>query len=106
VQVPSATETAISYITDPAAADFIERRGGKLYVWPLHHRCCGGLLTLLASSVTTPPTGKKFHRLPADGFDVYLDISFRDMPSELHVKLKGLRRKRIDVYWNGCAFLV
>ena len=106
MQAPSATETVIEYITEPAAADFIRQRGGKLYVWPSHHRCCGGLLTLLSSSATAPPPAKTFRRVPAEDFEVYLDTAFRETPSELHFKLKGLRRKRIEVFWNGCAFVV
>jgi hypothetical protein len=106
VQPLSATKTVVRSVTERAAAEFIRRHGGKLYVWPAHHRCCGGLLTLLSASATAPPPGKSFHSLQGDGFEVYLDRSFREMPSELHIKLKGVRRKHIDVFWNVCAFVV
>jgi hypothetical protein len=84
--------------------DLVRERGGRLFVWTSAHRCCGGGLTSLATG-GAPEPGRTFRRVDADGFELYLDPGRMGPPDALHLELKGLRRKRIEAYWNGCAFV-
>jgi hypothetical protein len=62
-------------------------------------------LTLLETS-TQRPSGRVFEEIDAGGFVVFLDASLRPKPEEIQLGLRGLRRKRIEAYWNGCAFVI
>jgi hypothetical protein len=88
-----------------AARDLIRECGGSLYVWATDHRCCGGRLTLLDSSTSAPHTGFGSESIEADGFTVFLDAGRRGRPAELVLEVRGVRRKRIEAFWNGCAYV-
>src|SRR5579859_7057419 len=34
----------------PEAETYLRDHGGRIFIWPSHHRCCGGRLTLLDTS--------------------------------------------------------
>jgi hypothetical protein len=82
----------------------IRRRGGLLYVWPDHQRCCQGATYLLTSS--SPPRGRTFHPVEGlDGFELWFDPGNLTPPDELQLDVKGWRTKRVEAYWNGCVFV-
>ena len=86
------------------AKALIHERGGRLFVWTDLPRCCGGA-TYLRSSFT-PRAGRTFWR--AGGFDdleLYIDLGRLSPPEELHLDVRGLGRKRVEAYWNGCVFV-
>jgi len=87
------------------AADFIESRGGRLYVWIRKSRCCGGFSHTLGAA-TEPPAELGFRREEgcAD-FALFVPESLSRMPDELHVELHRFPR-RVAAYWNGCAWVV
>jgi hypothetical protein len=91
-------------IASPEAAAFIRQRGGRLFVRVHRHRCCGAL-TLLDASTAPWPVGE-YLRLPADGFVILLAPSRRPLPGEIHIARRGLLRRRIEAYWNGCAYVM
>jgi hypothetical protein len=91
-------------VADPVVAETIRDRGGRLFVWTDPHRCCGGGITFLKTSAE--PAGRHdFQRVEGvDGFDLWIDTGGRELPDELQLELKGHRTKRVEAYWNGCAF--
>ena len=92
-------------LSSPRVADLVRERGERLFVWTSTHQCYNNNITSLANA-KKPEPGRTFRRVDADGFELYLDPGRMDPPDELHLELKGLRRKRIEAYWNGCAFVV
>lgn len=87
--------------SDPAAA-LIRQQGGRLYVWPKRHRCCGNLITL--ASATRAPDDREFRAIDAGNFEVYLPAGLARLPDELHVDVRRFPR-RVAAYWNGCAWV-
>jgi hypothetical protein len=86
------------------ASDLIEQNGGRIYVWPRRSRCCGTVTTLATSN--EPPRRREFVRVEiAEPFELYLDARLRRLPDELHLDLRRFPR-RVDAYWNGCAWVV
>ena len=92
-------------LSTPSVGDAIREQGGNIYVWADTHRCCGGGVTFLRTAAL-PAQGHEFRRVEADGFELFFDPGGRPLPDELHLDLKGFRRKRVAAYWNGCAFAV
>jgi len=86
------------------AAEFVRERGGRLWVWTRSTRCCRGRITYLAAS--TERRAGEFRRFGADeGFDVYVPETLPRLPRELHVELSRFPRRRVDAYWDGCAWV-
>jgi hypothetical protein len=81
----------------------VEEQGGRLYVWAKRARCCGGSLTFLETS--SEPGERPFRRVDAEGIELYLDARLGE-PEELVIEAKGLRRKHLRAYWDGCAYMV
>jgi hypothetical protein len=90
-------------VSDPAA-DLIEERGGRVYVWLKRGRCCGGVTRLVSASA--PPEAREFQRVDADQrFEVYLPVGLARLPDELHIDVRRFPR-RLEAYWNNCAWVV
>jgi hypothetical protein len=91
-------------VASDQAVTLIEEKGGRLYVWPKRGRCSGGVTTL--ASATAPPADKHFRLVESDSrFELYLPASLTRTPDELQIELRRFPR-RIDAYWNGCAWVV
>jgi len=93
----------VRVIASPEAVEFVHLRGGRLFVWTKRGRCCGAGLTWLEAS-TEDPGGRDFERIDAP-FDLYVALGGHG-PEELHVDARGRRRRRVEAYWNGCAWVV
>jgi hypothetical protein len=78
----------------------LQELGGAVYVWPRKARCCGGTVTLDAS--TTRPKARTFKRLETGGIELYLATGMSD-PDSLHLELS--RKGRLRAFWNGLAWL-
>ena len=87
----------------PAAEQLIAERGGSLYVWLRRAGCCGGGITVLETA--SEPPDRPFTQVASGAIDVFLDARVSP-PGELAVEVRGIRRKRICAYWNGCAYVV
>lgn len=86
-----------------AAADLIDERGGRLYVWTRKSRCCGGLTRL--ESESEPPASMEFRRVDECGrFELFLPSALARRPDELHVAVRRFPR-RVEAYWDGCAWV-
>jgi hypothetical protein len=46
-----------------------------------------------------------FRRAAVDELELYLPATLGRLPDELHLELRGRRRKRVEAYWDGCAFV-
>jgi hypothetical protein len=93
-------------LATPEAVAFVRERGGRVFVWTLPMDVASGGATVFAleASTESPGPGRDFVRLAGSDFDVLIDAGDRGLPDELHVALKGWRRKRIRAYWNGNSF--
>ena len=91
-------------VASAEAADFVRERGGRLYVWASSERCCSGAHARLRAS-TEAAEQRDFAVVPAPGFEVLFARMGRE-PEELHVELRGRRRKRVEAYWDNCAWIV
>lgn len=91
-------------VASPETVSFVEQLGGRLYVWPRKARCCGAVTRLAAS--TERPDGRAFRRLESDGgVEVLVPEGLARVPEELHLELRRFPR-RVEAYWNGCAWVV
>jgi len=91
-------------VASPEARELVRDGGGRLFVWAKTSRCCGPV-TYLRASTQAPEA--EFRRVEADGMDVYLASGIRELPEELHVEVQSRRRRRrLEAYWDGCAYLV
>jgi hypothetical protein len=89
-------------VSDPAY-ELVEQRGGRLYVWLKKDRCCGGTIRL--RTATSPPQDKDFRRVEScERFELYLPAQMGRLPDELHVEA-GRFPRRLEAYWNGCAWV-
>jgi len=85
------------------ALALVQAQGGKLYVRAKRARCCHGSITFLETS--SEPGDRSFRRVQATGIELYLAEGLRE-PDELELDIGGLRRKHVNAYWNGCAYVV
>ena len=95
----------MNVIANDDVAGFVQDLGGRLFVWANLHRCCRGGLTLLRTSTRAPGTGE-FQRYDADGFEFWFNPGRNSPPDELHLEVKGWRKKRVEAYWNGCGLVM
>jgi hypothetical protein len=91
-------------LASPAAVAFIRERGGSLFVWADRALCCTGELTFLEASTESPGADRSFRCLTSNAFDLLFDPGGKEFPDELHLDVKGWRRKRVRAYWNGKSF--
>jgi hypothetical protein len=91
-------------LVSDSAAGLIEEGGGRLYVWLTQSRCCGAATRLASSS--TAPADRRFRRVEGvERFELYVPERLGRLPDELHVESKRFPR-RVEAYWNGCAWVV
>jgi hypothetical protein len=91
-------------VVSDAAADLIREHGGRLYVSVRSAACCRAVPTL--STAWEPQPRVRFRRVPgSDAFELYVPEGLAPLPDELELDVSRLRR-RVDAYWNGCAWIV
>ena len=89
----------------PEARSYIRERGGLLFVWVVRGGALRGALRLLRVSTEPPPDALEWQRVETKGLLIFLPPALRP-PQELHIEVRGrLRRRRIEAFWNGCAFV-
>jgi predicted transcriptional regulator of viral defense system len=88
--------------TDEARA-LIAERGGRLYVSVRKARCCGGLQTL--ATATEVANAVEYKSAAVDGeIEVLVPRRLARMPDQLELEVRR-RPRRIEAYWNGCAWV-
>jgi hypothetical protein len=91
-------------VVSDEARELIAERGGRLYVSMSRARCCGGARTLVAK--TDLKTTAEFDSLgAAAGFELFFPRTLGPLPEELHIEARRFPR-RVEAYWNGCAWVV
>ena len=96
-----ATDVEISASEDARA--MIAGHGGRVFVWVSVHPGFPCALCLLETSFEPPRKGDlSFRRVHGPGFDVYLEATQRIWPKSLEF---GRRRRRVEAYWNGLAWV-
>ena len=92
-------------VASPEVAEVVRAQGGRLFVWTELQRCCGPA-TYLKTAVEPPGETRRFTLVDADGFALHFDPGRMSPPDELHLEVKGRRKRRVEAYWNGCAFAI
>lgn len=101
------------------AMDFIERRGGAVWVWLWPRRGPVSGWFELEAHCEPPGTSLKtrftrgsrhfheFKQLESQTITVHYDFGRMGEPEELHLDRKGIRKRtrRIEAFWNGCIFV-
>jgi hypothetical protein len=82
-------------VAPDSAVDFIQQRGGRLYVWTKRTRCCGGGFSTLGAS-TEAPAKTEFRRLDEDaGFELYIPATLGRLPDGFRIEVAASRDARI-----------
>jgi len=85
------------------ARRLIAERGGRVYVSVKKAACCGGLRTL--STRTSVPHDDGYRSLGSDaGFELFVPQDLAPLPATLEIDAHRFPR-RIEAYWNGCAWV-
>ena len=90
-------------VASSEAADLVRERGGRLYLWVKKGRCCRGVTWL--ETGTEPESGRAYRRVESGDFELYVPASLGRLPDELQLEVRGRRRKRVEAYWDGCAWV-
>ncbi|MCI0635695.1 MAG: hypothetical protein L0206_17525 [Actinobacteria bacterium] len=91
-------------VASPEVVAFVGERGGRLFVWAVPMDTPTGPVFALEASTESPGAEREFRRLGGEEFDLLLDVGDRPLPDELHLAVRGWRRKAIRAYWNGHSF--
>jgi len=87
------------------AADFVQRRGGRLWVWAAYGKlCCAGSPPWMHAATEPPPGLSGFSPVSTAGLDVWFRIPSGQLPDVLEIGLRGKRHPRVEAYWDGCSF--
>ena len=85
------------------ARRLIEERGGRIYVSVKKAACCGGLRTL--ATRTNVPDEAQYRSLGSDaGFELFVPHDLAQLPARLEIDAHRFPR-RVEAYWNGCAWV-
>ena len=91
-------------VADPEAVEFVRAHGGRLFL-TMSRGCCSGGVRWLETS-TEPQGRRRFERiLDDDELEVYAPAGMR-LPDDLELRLRRFPRRRIEAYWNGCAWVL
>jgi hypothetical protein len=75
-----------------------------LFVWLKGGHCCRPVTTL--ATATKAPAGQPIKRVADEArFELYLPSSLARVPDELHLDVQRFPR-RVEAYWNGCAWVI
>ncbi len=86
------------------AREFVDAHGGVVYVRSHAHRCCSGPITLLDTTVSTPADADDFVPVAAGDVVVKFQGDQEAGPHELAIELRGVVRRHLVSYWDGCAY--
>jgi hypothetical protein len=96
----------VRLIASPEAVAFVRERGGRAFVWPLELEgpSLGDGVFALEVSTESPGAEHGFARFAGEEIDILIDTTEHGVPDELHLAVKGWRRKRLCAYWNGHSY--
>lgn len=102
VQDTTDVATDVEMVAPADVSDFVAAHGGRLFVWISVHRGFRSTLCLLEASLRPPKGDLGFRRIKGPGFDVYLEATQRVWPRMMEF---ALRRRHVEAYWNGLAWI-
>lgn len=91
-------------VVSQAAEEYILDHGATIFVRSHLHRCCTGKLTLLDSTTVCPADSAAFASFDTDAIGVRFLGGDGGLPHHLVIDLRGLLRRHLVAYWDGCAF--
>jgi hypothetical protein len=94
----------VEVVVSSAAEEYILDHGGTIFVRSHLHRCCTGKLTLLDSTTVCPADSAAFASFDTDAIGVRFLGGDGGLPHHLGIDLRGLLRRHLVAYWDGCAF--
>ena len=103
VPVPTSYPDDMRVVASPEAVAFVRERGGRLFMLAADERLLLPVTRL--DSSTEPKENREFHRVPVEGFELYLPVRMRE-PEELEIDVRHLPRPHVQGYWNGCVWVV
>lgn len=96
--------TDIEIVAPDEVGEFVAAHGGRLFVWVMAHPSMLYVPCLLETSLEPPrKRDLSFRRVRAPGFDLYVDRTQKTWPKVLELALR--RRRRVEAYWNGMAWI-
>jgi hypothetical protein len=93
----------VRVLASPEAVRFVREHGGAVFVWVESLRSQGSVRYVEASTESPGPE-RWFTRLVGGDFELFLDTGGLQVPDRLEIDLRGRRRKRLRVSWNGATF--
>lgn len=60
----------------------------------------------LEAATSKPTRGVLFRSVAAEPFVVLFPERTSRLPDELHVEVRGRGRRRVEAYWDGCAYVI
>ncbi|MFI5035767.1 MAG: hypothetical protein ACHQFZ_06140 [Acidimicrobiales bacterium] len=90
-------------ISDEARA-FVLSRGGTVYVRANERKCCGGAMVLLDATTTPPRHQDGALNVSADDVAVSYQGHPRGVPNQLLIEMRGVLRRHLAAYKDGCVF--
>jgi hypothetical protein len=94
----------VEVLVSAAARNYVQARGGTVFVRTHTHRCCAGPLTMLDTTMTAPSDADQFESFKIDGVDVKFRGSAAGAPHQLTVDIRGIIKRHPVAFWDGCAF--
>jgi hypothetical protein len=96
--------TDVEVVAPGEVRDFVAAHGGRVFVWVSAQRGLWFSTCLLEASLEPPRRHDlSFRRVSAPGFELYLEATQRIWPKTMEFALR--RRRRIEAYWNGMAWV-
>jgi hypothetical protein len=96
--------TDVEIVAPGEVGDFVAAHGGRLFVWVSAHPGMLYVPCLLETSLEPPRKRElSFRRVTAPGFDLYLEGTQKIWPRVMEFGLR--RRRRVEAYWNGMAWI-
>ena len=86
------------------ARQYVNARGGTLFLRVRHNRCCSGGLTFLDASTSGHGSAERYETQPHDDLDIRLLHLGSVLPSKVSVEMRGKLRPHLVAYWDGCAY--
>ena len=92
-------------VASDEARRYVSEHGGRLYMWLSSSACCHPVPRLECS--THAKADRDFRRVADDDdLEVWAPARIPRLPTELHLGLRRFPRRRVEAYWDGCAWIV
>jgi hypothetical protein len=86
------------------AREFVNSRGGTIFLRVRHNRCCSGGLTYLDASTNASDNAQSYEHVLDGNPKVLLHNRGSVLPSSVSVEVRGRLKPHLVAYWDGCAF--